>query len=98
LKQLSHLVPEFEYPRIFLFRRQLALLSIMWKHEQSGQAQFIVATHSPILLGYPGAQILNFDISPLSPIQYEETDHYIITREFLLRRDVMLRELLKPDE
>lgn len=76
--------------------RQLALLRILWEHEQSGQAQFIIATHSPILLGYPGAQILNFDASPLSPIQYTETDHYLITKQFLSNPQSMLNELLKP--
>lgn len=75
--------------------RQLALLRIMWESEQGGQAQFIVATHSPILLGYPGAEILNFDVSPLSPVQYEDTDHYVIMRQFLLNREGMLKELFE---
>ncbi len=76
--------------------RQLALLRIFWEHEHSGQSQFIVATHSPILLGYPGALIYNFDTSPLSVVKYEETDHYSITKQFLLNRDRLLRELFKP--
>ncbi len=75
--------------------RQLALLRILWDHEQSGRSQFIMATHSPILLAYPGADILSFDSSPLRSVSYEQTDHYIITKEFLLHRDRMLQELFK---
>lgn len=77
--------------------RQLALLRIIWEHEQSGQSQFIIATHSPILLGYPNAQILNFDARPLSAIQYEETEHYVVTKQFLLNREGMLKELFDEE-
>lgn len=73
--------------------RQLSLLRILWEHEQHGRSQFIIATHSPILLGYPKAQIYNFDTIPLSPIRYEETDHYIITKQFLVNKEGMLKEL-----
>ncbi|MEC0209162.1 AAA family ATPase [Paenibacillus ehimensis] len=73
--------------------RQLSFLSIL--KELSGTSQFIIATHSPILLGYPDAQILSFDHSPLSPIKYEDTDHYQITRRFLENRNKMLKELLE---
>ena len=72
--------------------RQLALLSIL--HELRHEAQFIIATHSPILLGYPDAQIFNFDESPVSEIRYEETSHYQITRRFLENRQFFLRELM----
>jgi predicted ATPase len=78
--------------------RQLALLRILWEHEQSRQSQFIIATHSPILLGYPNAKILTFDTSPLSSIRYEETEHYAVMKEFLLRRESMLKELFKPED
>jgi predicted ATPase len=78
--------------------RQLALMRILWELEQRGQSQFIIATHSPILLGYPNAQILNFDTSPLSPARYEETEHYVITRQFLLNREAMLAELFKAED
>lgn len=71
--------------------RQLALLRIMKDLEK--EAQFIVATHSPILLGYPDAQILNFDHTPVAPIRYEETLHYIVTRRFLENRKAVLGEL-----
>ena len=48
-----------------------------------GHAQFIIATHSPILLALPGADIFSFDRSPIDRIRYEETDHYRIYRDFM---------------
>lgn len=73
--------------------RQLALLRIM--KDLENDAQFIVATHSPILLGYPDAQILNFDTSPIEAIKYEDTLHYIVTRRFLDNRKAVLEELFR---
>ncbi|MCR8657660.1 AAA family ATPase [Paenibacillus endoradicis] len=71
--------------------RQLALLRIIKEMENEGQ--FIIATHSPILLGYPNAQILNFDVQPVQNIRYEDTLHYIITRRFLENREKVLGEV-----
>ena len=77
--------------------RQLALLRII--KDLENEAQFIIATHSPILLGYPDAQILNFDEHPVGEIQYEDTLHYIITRRFLENRKAVLHELFSdPDD
>ncbi|KAA8746937.1 AAA family ATPase [Paenibacillus sp. UASWS1643] len=73
--------------------RQLSLLRIL--HDLSGTSQFIIATHSPILLGYPGAEILSFDDNHIQEVVYEDTDHYQITRSFLENRDRMLNELFK---
>ncbi|MNI20342.1 recombination protein F [compost metagenome] len=72
--------------------RQLVFLSII--HELQNHAQLIIATHSPILLGYPHAEIYNFDEQPLRTIQYEETAHYQITRRFLENRKSYLSELI----
>ncbi|QQE79148.1 AAA family ATPase [Alicyclobacillus sp. SO9] len=77
--------------------RQLALLRVLHDHQETGHSQFIVSTHSPILLGYPGATLLNFDGGSIEPILYEETNHYIITQQFLNARDIMLRELFHED-
>lgn len=71
--------------------RQLALLRIMYDLEK--EAQFIIATHSPILLGYPGANILNFDEQPVRGVRYEDTLHYAVTRRFLEHREKVLEEL-----
>ncbi|WJH35592.1 AAA family ATPase [Paenibacillus sp. CC-CFT747] len=75
--------------------RQLALLRII--KDLEGDAQFLIATHSPILLGYPGAQILDFDAQPVREIAYEDTLHYIVTRRFLENRQAVLRELFEED-
>ncbi len=77
--------------------RQLALLRILRDHEQQGLSQFIIATHSPILLGYPKAGIFSFDHAPLTPIRYEDTSHYVITRQFLNAKESILRELLRDE-
>jgi predicted ATPase len=71
--------------------RQLSLLRII--KDLENEAQFIIATHSPIILGYPNAQILNFDVQPVEEIRYEDTLHYIITRRFLENRNAMIKEL-----
>ncbi|MEF3303292.1 AAA family ATPase [Paenibacillus sp. GYB003] len=71
--------------------RQLALLRII--KDLDREAQFVIATHSPILLGYPDAQILNFDAHPISEIGYEDTLHYAVTRRFLENRQSVLKEL-----
>lgn len=76
-------------------QHQLTLL--MYLVRLSGQgAQFIVATHSPILLGTPGAQILCFDGGEIRPCAYEETESYQITSLFLQDRERLLRRLLEP--
>ncbi|WP_438350997.1 AAA family ATPase [Paenibacillus sp. FA6] len=76
--------------------RQLALLRII--KDLENEAQFIIATHSPILLGYPDAQILNFDEHPVGEIRYEDTLHYIITRRFLENRKTVLHELFSDSD
>ncbi|ASA24454.1 AAA family ATPase [Paenibacillus donghaensis] len=73
--------------------RQLSLLRIIKELEH--EAQFIIATHSPILLGYPDAQIFDFDTHPVGRIRYEETMHYLITRRFLENRKAVLKELFE---
>lgn len=78
--------------------RQLALLRILFDHEQRGLSQFIIATHSPILLAYPGAKIFSFDTSPLSEVKYEDTEHYRVTRQFLESPDRFLRELFRAED
>ena len=46
-------------------------------------SQFIIATHSPILMAFPNAEILLFSDSGISPIGYRQTEHYQITKQFL---------------
>ena len=71
---------------------QLALLAMIGDMVQQ-DAQFIIATHSPILLGAAGAVIYNCDRVPIARAEYEELDHVVITRDFLNNRDRYLRHL-----
>jgi len=64
-------------------RSQLELLRILAHESAAGHAQFIVATHSPILLSCPGATIWSFDATPLRRVTYAETDLLRLYREFL---------------
>ena len=64
-------------------KSQLILLSLLKEVSLTGQAQLIIATHSPILLACPDAQIITFDTVPVRRIDYEETDHYRIYKEFM---------------
>ncbi len=73
--------------------RQLTLLYEMHQLAEHG-SQLIVASHSPILLGLPGAQIVSFDGDRLQTITYEETESYQVTKLFIDDRDDLLRRLL----
>jgi predicted ATPase len=64
-------------------KTQIALLDLLTKLSQAGHAQFLIATHSPILLACPGATIYSFDESPIAPVPYEQTDHYRVYRDFM---------------
>lgn len=72
--------------------RQLALLARMHELVRLG-SQFLIATHSPIVMAYPEATILLLD-DGISEVEYEETDHYLITKDFLNHRKRMLDELM----
>jgi predicted ATPase len=77
--------------------RQMAMLTRM--HELVGDAsQLIIATHSPILMAYPGAQILEIVEGELRRVNYEETEHFQVMRQFFLQRERMLRILLNAEE
>ncbi len=67
-------------------RSQLELLKIIAEATADGLAQFIIATHSPLLLACPGAVIYSFDRCPAERITYEETEHYQIYKSFLADR------------
>lgn len=74
-------------------QRQLVLLAHMATMVSTGKAQFIVATHSPILLTVPGSQILSFDGDAVRQISLEETSHYQITRGILQNPAAYLKHL-----
>ncbi|USB33702.1 AAA family ATPase [Paenibacillus sp. YPG26] len=72
--------------------RQMAMLARI--HELvERNSQFIISTHSPILMAYPDSTIYNLTAEGMEVTSLEETDHYIIMKEFLNNKDKMLREL-----
>ena len=73
-------------------QRQLTALLMIGRLAKEG-SQFIIATHSPILLGLPGSQILCFDDGDLHPITYEETEVYQVMEMFINSRKVLLEKL-----
>lgn len=73
-------------------QRQLSLLSIMHRLVETG-AQFVIATHSPILMAYPGALIYGLGTDGLAQVAYEETEHFQITRDFLNGRERYFQHL-----
>src|SRR5438046_1067340 len=72
---------------------QLALLAMIGDMV-SQNAQFIIATHSPMLLAFPDAQIYSFDETPVAVVAYEELDHVRLTRDFLNAPERYLSQIL----
>lgn len=73
--------------------RQMTLLAEMDELVKDS-SQFIISTHSPILMAFPGAEILQLDSRGITSVPYQETEHYQITRRFLENPERMLRYLL----
>lgn len=72
-------------------RSQLDLLDLLTRLSRQGLAQFIIATHSPILMACPGARIYNFDQMPVNPIYYRETEHFRVYKDFMADPDQYIR-------
>ncbi len=70
---------------------QVKFLNLLQRLEAEGHAQFIIATHSPILLAHPGADIFSFDSSRIHKVSYENTAHYRLYKQFFTDRSVFLR-------
>jgi len=73
---------------------QLAFMAMMSDMVQQ-EGQFIVATHSPILLAFPGARIYSFDAGPVREVAYESLEHVALTRDFLNAPERFLRHLMR---
>jgi predicted ATPase len=74
-------------------KSQLELLRLLMRMSKAGHAQFIIASHSPILLACPGATIYSFDHIPIKEIQYEDTEYYQVYKDFFQNRE----KYLEPD-
>lgn len=82
-------------------QRQLSFLRIIHDLEAPGHAQFLIATHSPILLAYPGAVLYSLSNEGISEISYRETEHYLVTKNFLNAPERYFKHLfseLRTDE
>ena len=69
---------------------QIKFLKLLQDLAAEGQAQFVIATHSPILLAYPDAQIFSFDEGHIEEVTYEQTAHYRIYKQFFADRGAYL--------
>jgi predicted ATPase len=81
-------------------QRQLAFLKVIHDLEASGQAQLLIASHSPILLAYPRATLLSLDGGPIHEVAYTATEHYKVTKQFLESPERFFKHLFadQPDE
>lgn len=74
-------------------QRQLAMIVRLHQLVQS-HSQFVIATHSPLLMAYPDACIYQIDDNGLQPIDYEQTEHYTVTKAFIMNPRRQLDRLL----
>ena len=76
--------------------RQLELLALLRQLEGQG-SQFLIATHSPILMAYPGAEVLELREEGIRSVNYRQTEHYQLTRRFLEAPERMLKYLFQDE-
>ncbi|HPG38004.1 MAG TPA: AAA family ATPase [bacterium] len=76
-------------------KSQIELLQVLTQMSRQGHAQFIIATHSPILMACPDSDIYSFDKKPVEKIDYEKTDYFLTYRDFILNKEKYRAELLK---
>jgi len=74
--------------------RQLSFLKLLHEHVERLGSQFLIATHSPIVLGYPTATIYETSAAGLHETSYDNVQNVLLTREFLLNRAQVLTGLL----
>jgi predicted ATPase len=79
-------------------QRQLTFLKIIHDLSTPGHAQFVIATHSPIILSYPGAVLFSLDGDSIEKINFRETNHFLITRDFLNSPERFFKHLFESGE
>jgi len=77
--------------------RQLSFLKILHDLTLQGKAQFLIATHSPMLITFPGAEIYRFETDRIAKTNYPETEQYQLTRDFLNQPERFYRYLLSDE-
>jgi predicted ATPase len=78
--------------------RQLELLRLLHRWHESGRAQIIIATHSPLIMAYPHATLLYFDRDGLREVNYRATPHFQTLARFFQNPDAMVAEALTEDD
>lgn len=73
--------------------KQLSLISFILEVLKKETAQFVIATHSPILMGLPGAKIYEIRETEMLEVGYQDTEHYIVTKNFLSNPEMYLKYL-----
>jgi predicted ATPase len=93
---MTYFTHRYQLPGLYLLdepetalspRHQVELAELLARCAQRGDAQFVVATHSPLVMSARGARLLSFDGASIAPIEYEETEHYQAYRRFFLARE-----------
>jgi len=79
-------------------QRQLTLLALIHDLAEHRGSQFVIATHSPILMAYPGALLYQLDAAGIAPVRYHDTEHYRITRGFLADPERFFKHLFTDRE
>lgn len=77
--------------------RQMAALTAIHQLVEAG-SQFVIATHSPILLAYPHARIVQFDGSGVHEVAYEDAEPYAVTHDFLNHHARRVEQLLADED
>jgi predicted ATPase len=78
-------------------QRQIEFLKLLKRWDESGRFQIVIATHSPIIMSYPNATLLSFDGGRIREAHYTDTEHYKVTRDFLLDHESHLERILAAD-
>jgi predicted ATPase len=78
-------------------QRQIKFLGRLHEFVKAGESQFVIATHSPILLSYPMATILAFGENGITPTTYADTEHFRVTKDFLNSYPTFYKHLLQED-
>jgi predicted ATPase len=79
-------------------QRQLTFLKIIHDLSAPGHAQFIIATHSPIILSYPGAVLFSLDGDAPEEVDYRDTKHFLLTRDFLNSPERFFKHLFAAND
>jgi predicted ATPase len=79
-------------------QRQLSFLRIIHDLATPGHAQFLIATHSPIILSYPGAVLFSLDGDEIRETRYEDTSHFLVTRDFLNSPERFFKHLFQSND